>query len=230
MFKKFLFFILFIISFPVHANLAVIDIAAVTQLIHQLSQLKQQTLYIQQELQGLKSGQFHWGNAQRLIDDLALVVKQKNSIAYSASDINEKFQKNYPGYKAPQNFSESYQNNVNTTQDTLNGVLQSMSSSAKDFQNENARLAFLQKQSESAKGQTQAIQASSQIASEMVSQIELLRQVMIAQSNAQNTYYATQIQNEANAKADLSKIIQAGSTDIPEYGSSGNYLSAFDLS
>lgn len=114
------------------------------------------------------------------------------------------------------------------TLNTLNSVLQSMGTNAQDFQNENARLAFLQRQSQSAKGQTQAIQASSQIASEMVSQTQLLRQTVIAQTNAQTAYYATQVQNDASAKAELEHVIQSGSTNVPAYGTSGHSLNPPD--
>jgi P-type conjugative transfer protein TrbJ len=187
-------------------------------------QLRQQTQYIQQQLKMLKGDQYQWSNAQPLINHLGSIVNQTNGIAYSAANLHQKFQQAYPGYQAPQDFNQQYKHNINMTQNTLNGVLQSMGASAHDFQSENARLAFLQRQSQRAQGQTQAIQASSQIASEMVSQIQLLRQTVIAQSNAQTAYYATQIQNEASSQAELEKIINSGSTNVPSYGSSGQQL------
>ena len=114
---------------------------------------------------------------------------------------------------------------MNTTQNTLNGVLQSLGSSANDFQNENTRLSFLQNQAQSATGQTEAIQAASQIASEQVSQLQLLRQTIIAQTNAQATYYAAQMQQQASSQAELSQVINNGSTTSPAIGQSGNQLS-----
>lgn len=216
--------LLLISPFSVYATMPVIDYAALIQLGNELTQLKQETQYIQQALQVLQGNQYQWSNVQGLINNLGAIVQQTNGIAYSASNINQQFQQAYPGYQAPQDYSQQYKNNINMTENTLNGVLQSMGSSAQDFQNENTRLAFLQQQAQSAQGQTQAIQASAQIASETVSQIQLLRQTVIAQSNAQAAYYATQVQNDASSKAELEKVINAGSTSVPGYGTSGHQL------
>lgn len=214
------------ITFSTHAITPVIDYAAIAQLTSQLTQLKTQTEYIQQQLKVLDTNQYQWSNAQGLINQLGTIVNQTNGIAYSGKDINQRFQQAYPGYQAPTDFNQQYQNNVNTTQNTLNGVLQSVGANAADFENENKRLAFLQLQSQSAQGQTQAIQASSQIASETVTQIQLLRQITIAQTNAQTAYYATRLQNEASARAEQDEILQGGSRKIVPYGSSGHYLSS----
>jgi P-type conjugative transfer protein TrbJ len=104
-------------------------------------------------------------------------------------------------------------------------VLQSGGQSAQDYQTENTRLAFLQSQVQSANGQTQAIQAAAQLASEMVSQMQLLRQAIVAQTNAEIVYDATQLQTQASKQAELGNVIQSGSTNVPPYGSSGDPLS-----
>ncbi|OAI45998.1 hypothetical protein AYO45_01950 [Gammaproteobacteria bacterium SCGC AG-212-F23] len=213
-----------VISQTANALLPVIDATALIQLGYQLDQLKQQTKFIANELANLKDGQYEWSNAQGLINNLGVVMQQTNGISYAASDLDNKFRQAYPGYQSPQNFSQQYRNNSNMTLNTLNGVLQSLGTSAQDFQNENRRLAFLQHQSQSATGQVQAIQASSQMASETVSQIQLLRQTVMAQSNAETAYYANQVQNEASSRAELEKVISSGTTAVPVYGTSGHYL------
>lgn len=228
-FHKRVFFLLLII-FPSlsFSMLPVIDVAALIQLGDQLLQIKQQTEYIANELEQLKNSQYQWSNAQSLINNLGNIINQENTLAYSAANSDTKFRQAYPGYQAPQNFSKQYADNTAMTLNTLDSVLKSLGSSAQDFQNENARLAFLQNQAQSAQGQTQAIQASAQIASEMVSQTQLLRQTVLAQTNAQTVYFANQTQNDASSKAELSQIITSGSTNIPGYGTSGQSLSAPD--
>jgi P-type conjugative transfer protein TrbJ len=210
---------LFLLMLPSYAMLPVFDAAALGQLLNQLAQLKQQTMLIQSELQVLEGGQYQWSDAQGLINNLGSIVNQTNSISYSASNIDQNFKKAYPGYQSPQNFSQQYKQNSETTLNTMNNILKSAGSSASDFQNENTRLKFLQQQSQSAEGQTQAIQASTQIASETVSQIQLLRQAVIAQTNAQTVYFSTQIQNEASVKAEQQQVLSSGSTVVPAYGS-----------
>jgi len=221
--------ILIVLALPAKANMPVVDFGAIYQLEVQLRELRAQSEYIKRELDVLKPDQYHWSSAGILISSLSNVMNATNGIAYTAGDLDKKFRDAFPGYKAPQDYNQAYQNNVNTTQNTLNGVLQSMGTSARDFTATDTRMAFLQKQSQSATGQTQAIQASSQIAAEMVTQIQLLRQTIIAQTNAQSVYYASQIQNEANDKADLASIIKAGSREVPAYGSSGNELTSPDF-
>jgi P-type conjugative transfer protein TrbJ len=229
MFKKiiyqlFLGIILLTTTIIANATLPVIDIASLAQLSHQLTLLKQSTQYIKQSLQGLPIAQFQWSNVQNLIDHLGSTISQVNGIAYSAANISQRFSQVYPGYQVPQDFYQQYKNIANTTQQTLNGLLQSIGDSAQHFKKENRQLAMLQQEVQKVSSQTQAIQASAQIASEVVSQIQLLRQTVMAQTNAQLVYYAAKIQNDIDEKAAFEKIIHTGSIDISLYGTSGHVL------
>lgn len=227
-------FFLVILLFPIIANALgtfVYDPAAVGQLMSQLKQMHEQTKIfenqtklIQRQLAHLENDEYNWSNAQDLINELGSIVKKADGIAYDAGSIDQTFKLAFPGYQPEGDYSKKYEENTRMTLNTLNGVLQSVGSNAQDFANENRRLQFLQKQSQNAEGQTQAIQASSQIASETVSQIQLLRQTVIAQINAQTVYYASQIQNEASAKAEFEKVVTSGSQTVPAYGSSGHPL------
>lgn len=219
----------FCLSGQVYATMPVIDFGAIAQLASQAKVMKQQLESLQLELKQLGEKNYQWSNAQSLINQLGDLVQQKQGLAYNAKGLDSQFRQAYPGYSAPQNFEQQYEHNTQQTLNTLNGVLHNMGLSAKDFTDENARLAFLQRQSQNSTGQLQAIQASSQIASESISQLQLLRQVMISQTNAQTTYYATQIQNEASERAQLSQIIGVGNQKIPAYGSSGTPLKLYDF-
>lgn len=224
--KSFLIFFLLLTINHAHA-FVVFDPTVFARMGQELIEVQKQSETMKRQLDALKNlngNQYQWSNTQELMNKLGNLVKKTNSIAYSAGNIESDFQKAYPGYQAPDNFKQSYQENVSRSLNTMNGVLQSLGTNANDFQNENARLSFLQRQVQSAKGQTQAIQASAQIASELVSQTQLLRQAVIAQSSAQTTYYAMQVQNEASARAELDDVIHAGSTKTVSYGSSGNYI------
>ncbi len=215
--KRFIYFCLSILMlWPLMANadFPVIDLTAIAQLISEVGQLEQETQMMQQELQTLQSGQYQWSNAQALINQLGGVVQQTNSIAYSAQNVNQQFQQNFPGYQAPANYNQQYQQITNNTLSTLNGVLQTVGTSAQDFQNENSRLAFLQAQSQNAQGQMQVMQAATQIASEQVTQLQLLRQTLISQTNAQTVYYASQMQDQASAQAEFNQVLSNGNTAI----------------
>ncbi len=227
--KCFLFLLLVIFSKASFAMMPVIDPAALAQLGNQLAELKIQTQSMQQTLQTLSGNQYQWSNTQNFLNQLHGAMQTSQGITYNSDRLNEQFQRAYPGYQAPDQFHKQYQTNVNATQQTFSGVMQSLSLHAQHFQDENNRLSFLQQQAQNAKEQTQAIQASTQIASEMVSQQQLLRQTVMAQSNAQTAYYANQLQNEASSRAELESVIHHGSTKIPAYGSSGNSLAFPDF-
>lgn len=200
---------------PAYAFLPVIDISAIVQLAHQLNQLKEQSKYLQAELKQLGSTQYRWGQTQALVDQLQGLVEHSRGLASDTAALDQQFRAAYPGYQAPHDFSQSYQQNTQRLLQTLNGVSQAMAVHGRDFKNENTRLTFLQQQAQHAQGQTQAIQASSQLTSEAVSQLQLLRQSILAQSKAQLAYYATQTQEAASAHAELAQVIKGGATQVP---------------
>jgi P-type conjugative transfer protein TrbJ len=197
---------------PAHAMI-VFDPTVFAKLAEEMLVMQEQLDDLNKELKALSGGQYQWSNAQTLINQLGSTINQSNAIAYSAADVNNKFQSIYPGYKAPDNYSQSYQQVVQSTMQTLNNVLQAMGTSAQDFQNENNRLQFLQSQSQSAQGQMQAIQAASQIASEQVSQLQLLRQTLMAQANSQTAYYAAQMQKDASEEASMHTLFSSNDTN-----------------
>lgn len=224
--RRFFILTLLLFSKPSFAIMPVIDTASLAQLGNQLAELKLQTQSMQQALQTLSGNQYQWSNTQIFMNQLHGAMQTTQGMTYNQEKLSEQFQRAYPGYQAPDQFHQQYQTNVNTTQQTFSGVMQSLSLHAQHFQAENNRLTFLQQQAQNAKGQTQAIQASTQIASEMVSQQQLLRQTVMAQSNAQTAYYANQLQSEASSRAELESVIHHGSTQIPAYGSSGHALAS----
>jgi P-type conjugative transfer protein TrbJ len=221
-----------------YAQMAVFDAAAFAQnyqnfmqLIAQVNLLEQQANYLQQSLNAIKTlgnGQYQWSNVSGLINQLGNVIQQTNGISYNAQNVGSQFQKAFPGYQSSQNFNQQYQQNVNTTQNTLNGVLQSLNISAQDFQTEPTRIAFLQSQVQNAQGQTQALQASAQISTEIVSQLQLLRQTMMTEANAQNTYFAQQVQNEASSQAGFNQMLANGNKNMVNYGNSGQSVNVPD--
>lgn len=190
------------------------------QLENQLNVLKQQLAAIKQ----LNPKQYQWSNVQNLINQLGSSIEEAKGISYSAKNVSKKFKDTFPGFVSNQKFDEQYQNVTNNTLNTLNGVLSALNKSSNNFQNENARLSFLQSQEKSAVGQTQAIQAAAQIASEQVSQLQLLRQAIMAETTAQSAYYANQVQVDASSKAEFKKVLLSGKINSQPIGHSGNEI------
>lgn len=222
--KKTKFFLLLCLVLPQYAfaMYPVIDAAAVAKLASEIQQLSQiytqlgelttHTKLLNQELAQLTNS--NWDTAQEKINELGGVVNQTDTIAYSASDIDSTFRKAFPGYQSgtTTTYSDQYKTIIKNTQNTLNSILQAAGASASNFSAENSHLEDLQNAVSGADGQTKAIQAASQIASEQVSQLQLLRQTVIAQTNAQNTYYAAEIQKEASAKQSFDNFVETSQT------------------
>lgn len=223
------FLLLLLFSKAAFAMMPVIDAAALAQLVNQLAELKTQTQSMQQTLQTLSGNQYQWSNTQHFLSQLQDAMQKTQGINYYSNTLQAQFQKAYPGYQVPNDFQKHYQTNVNTAQHTFCGVVENLRLHTQQVEAENAHLAFLQRQVQSAQGQTQAIQAASQITSEMVSQQQLLRQAMMTQTNAQTAYYATQLQNEVSSRAELDAVIHGGATQVPAYGASGHALVSPDF-
>ena len=67
-----------------------------------------------------------------------------------------------------------------------------VSAHADDFGNEQQLVSQLQHRSASAQGQLQAVQAGNEISMTMVGQMQKMRQLQMAQMNAQNAYLTEQ--------------------------------------
>ena len=77
-----------------------------------------------------------------------------------------------------------------TSMDTMQGALKSMQLQANLFQDEDATMQALQTMSQHAVGRMQAIQAGNMIAAQQVRQVQMLRQLVMAQMGMQAAFLA----------------------------------------
>jgi|GEM_PF-5034338 len=179
---------------------------------NEIADLEKQLGDLDNALKILSAGQYLWSNSTTLINQLGKTMQQASGLSYAAQDEASQFAALFPGYAVSNNFNQQFQQLTRSSLDTLNNILQTMNVSANDFMDENNRLKMLQGFSENVAGQTQAMQMGVQLASEQISQLQLLRQVIMSQANAQIVYYAQQIQKEASSTAELNSIISQGDT------------------
>lgn len=187
------------------------------KMIEQLTTLKEQAegiakelIYMDKQVQKLVNSKYDWGGVQKDLTNLSDIISQMQGIAYSAEDLDKIFTETFPGYQSKQNYIKQYEEIITKSQNTLNGVLHLVNKVSEDFTKVEKRLNDLKEASESAVGETSAIQAASQIAIEQVEQTELLRQTVMAQANAEAVYYAAELQKEASVKADLDAVVAKG--------------------
>lgn len=179
---------------------------------NEITDLETQIDDLDKALKLLAAGKYLWSDTSGLIDQLTSTLQQANGLSYAAKNEAAQFSALFPGYTTLAKFSEQYQQMTRTSLDTLNNILQNMQVSADNFIDENTRVRSLQGFVETVEGQTQALQTAAQLASEQVSQLQLLRQTIMAQANAQIVYYAQQIQKDASAVAELNSTIANGVT------------------
>jgi P-type conjugative transfer protein TrbJ len=179
---------------------------------NEIADLDKQINDLDNALKLLSSGKYVWSNTIDIINQLGKTMEQANGLSYAAQNEAEEFATLFPGYSSLSNFNQQYQQITKGSLDTLNNILQTMKLSANNFTNESSRLQMLQGFTENVVGQTQALQMAGQLASEQISQLQLMRQTLMAQANAQIVYYAQQIQKEASAVANLNETIANGDT------------------
>src|SRR2546427_13153075 len=98
---------------------------------------------------------------------------------------------------------------------TLRGSVNPVRLHAQEYTTEQSRIQTLQAMSESAEGRIQALQLGNMMAAEQLQQLVKLRQLVMAQINAQNVYMATQTNREAQRAATQSEWVRNGNADAP---------------
>ncbi len=185
------------------------------------NQVATQAKQLQAELKDMenyKGGIGQWANAQHFLYQLASQVEQGQALAYQMGNLDSQYRNKFPGYVPPTNYQEAYRNWAQTTHDTLLSTLASAGMQAAQFSTEQSQLNELSRLSRTAEGRMQAVQVGNMIATQQVSQLQALRQLVITQINAQNTYAAYQTQKEETIEASTAQWISASHTPFPVYG------------
>jgi P-type conjugative transfer protein TrbJ len=160
-----------------------------------------------------------WAHKQDLLNQLAQVVSQGHALSYNLRDLDQQFRQRYPGYQPAQDYAQSYQTWSNTALDTLRATLDGAGVQANDLTQDQMDVNTLKGLSQSAQGRMQALQVANMIATQQVAQLQALRQLTIAQTNAQNAYMAYQVQKEQAQQASLQQWIDKSDVTPPVYGS-----------
>src|SRR5437667_12851863 len=189
----------------------------VESVINEVEMIENQVRQIENMIQNTRNyGRGIWDTEAlpRLVR-LGQVIDQEQAIAYSMANIDGLFRQRYPGYRPVTNWSREYDTWTRTTLDTLRGTLNSVRLHAGDFATEQGRIQALQAMSDSAEGRMQALQLGNMMAGEQLQQLVKLRQLVMAQINAQNVYMATQTNREAQRAATQSEWVRNGNADAP---------------
>jgi P-type conjugative transfer protein TrbJ len=225
--------LLLVVVTPAHAQLVVVDptnlvqntisalkmiesvINEATMIANQLEQIR----VLIQNTTNYPEGIWDREALPRLLR-LGRIIEQEQALAYTLSNVDSLFRERYPGYRPVTDWAREYDSWTRTTLDTLRGTLNAVRLHGEDFAGEQARIDSLTALSDSAVGRMQAVQTGNMIAAEQVQQLVKLRQLVMAQVNAQNVYMANQTNREAQRAATQSEWIRNGNADAPrlEFG------------
>ncbi len=175
----------------------------------QVEMIYQQAQMIQNQLKSLeKYSHGEWTDVMSVVRDLERVVRTGQSLSYTVQNIEAEFKRRFPGYQAPVDYVQSYQDWSGTTLETIQNSLVAAGMQRNNFESESALLKKLNSLSDNAAGQTQAIQAGNQIANQSVVQMMLLRKLMMDNLQAQVSYMAYEVNKESADHAVASNMFK----------------------
>ena len=151
------------------------------------------------------------GMAQAFTNLRKIVVNGQN-IAYTMANMDSQFKNMHPGYGgfgSGTDFFESYQMWSDNTLGQVKNAVAMVTAHSENFATEEGMVQELSSASNSAQGQLQAVQAGNQIGVAMVGQMQKLRQLQMAQMQAQNAYLAGQ-QSAADTKTQGTEKVYGG--------------------
>src|SRR5438876_6087642 len=189
---------------------------AVESVINEVQMIANQVQQIENMVQNTRGFGGVWDREAlpRLIR-LGQIIDQEQAIAYAMAGMDRVFRERYPGYRPVTNWAGAYDQWTRTTLDTLRGSLAAVRLHADDFADEQQRIQTLTALSDSAEGRMQAIQAANMLAAEQIQQLVKLRQLMMAQINAQNVYMANVTNRDAQSTATQEEWVKNGNLEAP---------------
>src|SRR6266508_873665 len=195
---------------------------AIESVINEVQMIANQIKQIENMVQNTRTYSGVWDQQAlpRLIQ-LGQVIDQEQAIAYAMAGMDRVFRERYPGYRPVTDWASTYDQWTRTTLDTLRGSLGAVRLHADDFADEEQRIRTLTALSDSAEGRMQAVQAGNMLAAEQLQQLVKLRQLMMAQINAQNVYMANQTNRDAQRVATQQEWVKNGNREAPALPGTG---------
>lgn len=160
-------------------------------------------------------------NMAQTFNNLRNIVIDGQSMAYTMSNMNSRFKAINPGYGnfgSGMDFFKAYQNWSDNTLGQVKNAVAMVTAHSENFASEEGMVQELSNASNSAQGQLQAVQAGNQIGVAMVGQMQKLRQLQMAQMQAQNAYIAGQQSRQDAGDAQMQQFLQNAKTYKPDFG------------
>lgn len=145
-------------------------------------------------------------NMASAFHSLRRIVIAGQSTSYTLANIDSNFRAMHPGYGTVVDFQHAYRDWSDNALDSIKNAIALVTAHSEDFESEAGMVSQLSTRSQTAQGQLQALQAGNDIGVAMVSQMQKLRQLQMAQMQAQNAYIGAQQSENDAKKTGLNKI------------------------
>ena len=167
----------------------------VTQILNNLQLIQsamQQAQMLKAQLKNMESfGNLEWGASQAHLLQLMEVVKQGEALSYASQNVEALFKQKYPGYEAQsEGFGKKFEEWSRTTLDTLRNSLAAAGMQSKLFATEEDAMRTIRSMAAGSPSAVQAVQAGVMVAAQQVEQLQKLRQLVMAQMQAQTAFMA----------------------------------------
>ncbi|MBX4963370.1 P-type conjugative transfer protein TrbJ [Rhizobium binae] len=195
-----------------------------TQISQLAEQIQNQLKIYENMLQNTAQLPDHiWGQVESDLNQLRSIVDQGQGIAFSMGNADDVLQQRFQSYadlktNLPSNatFSSTYQSWSDTNRDTITSSLKAASLTADQFDSEEDTMSSLRSMSETADGQTKALQVGHEIAAQQVAQMQKLRGLVSQQMTMMGTWLQTEQTDKDLAQARREKFFNAEVKSVPE--------------
>lgn len=153
-------------------------------------------------IENIQKGNGQWETALPLLNELEEVIKQGEALAYSTDNIPGVFNDKFPGYEIQEGlWAERSKVWTDTQLHTLRNILEAVGIQNRDFYFEQPFVEGMLTESNSAIGHMQVMQHGNALVAANVKQLVKLRQLMMAQINAETVYRAAETSRRAESEA-----------------------------
>lgn len=197
----------------------------VAAVANQVTSLEHQVESIGYQLQNLqKIDVSDWGDAMNQINQLGVIARQGDSLAYSLADINDEWQRRFKGYEgwkesgsSPEQVSDQYRLWGKTMRDTAESSLKVANQMAQVQQQDEQTLTTLQNHSSSAVGALQVAQAGNELVAQTARQMQKMQTLLQTDIQMTATTMATETEKQEQQQAATDATIADPKVD-PENG------------
>jgi len=202
------------------SGIPVVDAASLVQSIqqtlHAATQIQNQIQSLEMQAKSLKNlGGNYNSDINFALNQLASLINTTNSLSYSSEQLAEKlglyqnaeYYRDNP-YGTARTY-DRYRSMSNTTIDSVKGAMSAAGLQHEQMSNELAYLQQLTVNSDTAVGQTQALQAGNRLATNQVEHLQKLRQLVMSQIQMDAAVKLQEAEEEAMRNASTERALQS---------------------